>query len=72
MRIPVRHADLPLNAEAKEFRPGSETPRDRSDHIPEEHSEEERGVEERMVTPAVESGDEQGDAETWRKRPKRA
>lgn len=74
----VRHADLPLNAEAKEFCPRSEMPRDRPEvaFTPEEHFEEERveerhGVEEKSDAPAVESENQQSDAETWRGRPKR-
>ncbi|TKS65275.1 Retrovirus-related Pol polyprotein [Collichthys lucidus] len=68
----VRHADLPLNAEAKEFCPTSETPRDRPEAalMPEEHSEEEY-VEEEGDAPAVETEDEQSNAATERQRPKR-
>ena len=74
----VRHADLPLRAEAKELCPRSETPRDRPEGTfePEEHSEEvhveeEHSMEESRDAPAVESEDEQMEAETWRERPKR-
>ena len=74
----ARHADLPLNAEAREFCPRSDTPKDRPEvaFIPEEHSEEEHvedrhGVEEKSDAPAVESEDEQSDAETQRERSKR-
>ncbi len=74
----VRCADLPLNAEEREFCPRSETPRHRPEVavIPEEHSEgeyveERRDVEEKSEAPVVEPEDEQRDAETWRERPKR-
>ena len=74
----VRHADPPLNAEAGEFCLRGETPRDRPEvaFTPEEHPEEEHvderySVEEETEAPAVESENEQSDAETWRERPKR-
>lgn len=74
----VRHAGLPINAEAREFCPRSEKSRDRPEvaFTPEEHSEEEHleelhGMEENSDAPAVESEDELNDTETWRERPKR-
>ena len=72
------HADPPLNAEPGEFCPMDETPRDRPEvaFAPEEHVEEENvderySVEEETEATAVESENEQSDAETWRDRPKR-
>ena len=74
----VRHADLPLNAEAKEFCPRCKSPRDRpkvafrpEEHFEEEHREDSHGIYEKSDALAVGSEDEQSDAKTWRERPKR-
>ena len=72
-------ADPPLNAEAEEFCPRGETSRDRPEvpSAPEENPEEEDveesySLEEETEAPAMESKNEQSDAEKWRERPQRA
>lgn len=74
----MRHADPPLNDEAREFRPRNETPRDGSEvgvileeHSVEEHVEERHGVDEKSEAPVEDQEDKQSEAEKLRERPKR-
>lgn len=75
----VRHAETPLNAEAEEFCPRTETLQDRPERalVPElqpeeEHIEKKHSSEREIDVPAAESEDEQSDTEMWRNRPRRA